>query len=757
MNNNRQILSVHDISEILDGADKRERQQSVKVIMKNYRNDKDFEDRGQGKMHSRRPGRKQAARKKEQKMLLDLIGSKNYNPMRAKDIAFLLDVPKAKVKDMMEALDTLVQEHKVRKDKEGRYEKVRPGDAAEKAGSADSAFHPAHEDLRFHRESGKKSEGFDFREGENTASAGEQDYHWRERGRGAGTGDSQRRGRDSCRGGYESRGRGHGAAEGGSARSSRVMSAEIRNAVRKLDPDDPATALTEIVLEYGVPFEFPQKVLDQAAGFPVSPGADDIAGRLDLRTRQIITIDGDDSRDFDDAVSLERDGSGYILGVHIADVTNYVAAGSALDKEALKRGTSVYLADRVIPMLPEKLSNGVCSLNEGEDRLTLSCIVRMDRDGNIRSSRITESVICSSHRMTYSEVDRIFTENPAELREKYADVLPMLFDMKDLAAKLEKQRHERGMIDFEFPETKIRLDRKGHPVEIRPSYPTAATKLIEQFMLTANEVVAKTYFDKQVPFLYRTHENPDEDKIEDTLKLVRSMGIPAEKAGHHITPSEVQKIISSAEGTPRESLVSSMLLRSMQQARYTPENGGHFGLASQYYCHFTSPIRRYPDLQIHRIIKDDLHGNLSGRKLSYYSRILEDVAWKSSALERRSVEVERETNKIEMARYMSGHLGEVTEAQVTGVTGWGIYVQRPDTIEGLVHVSTLKGDYYIFDENTMTLTGKTGGRVFEIGQKLRVKAVRADARLRQIDFVLAEEDEGENKNGKGKGNEADCE
>ena len=258
--------------------------------------------------------------------------------------------------------------------------------------------------------------------------------------------------------------------------------------------------------------------------------------------------------------------------------------------------------------------------------------------------------------------------------------------------------------------------------------------------------------------MYRTHESPDEDKIEDTLKLVRSLGIPAEKAGHHITPSEVQKIISRAEGTPRESLVSSMLLRSMQQARYTPENGGHFGLASPYYCHFTSPIRRYPDLQIHRIIKDDLHGNLTGRKLSYYSRIMQDVAWKSSALERRSVEVERETNKIEMARYMGGHLGEVTEAQVTGVTGWGIYVQRPDTIEGLVHVSTLKGDYYIFDESAMTLTGKNSGRIFEIGQKLRVKAVRADARLRQIDFVLAEDDdEGENGNGKGKGNEADCE
>ena len=637
-----------------------------------------------------------------------MIRSKNYQPMRAKDIAFLLDVPKPRIKDMMEALDSLVCEHKIRRDEEGRYVKAGIGED----GTADSA---------------RIFEKTDIRDRQQTLAGKER---------------KERRGRRK---------------EAVPAIPTADATMAVRHAIRRLDPGDPASALTEVVLVYGIPTEFPPKVLEQADRFPVTPQPSDMAGRLDLRNKLVITIDGDDSRDFDDAVSLDRDGSGYILGVHIADVTNYVAASSALDKEALRRGTSVYLADRVIPMLPEKLSNGVCSLNEGEDRLTLSCIVRMDREGNIRSSRIAESVICSSHRMTYSEVDRIFTENPPELREKYADVLAMLFDMRELAGKLEKQRHDRGMIDFDFPETKICLDEKGNPSKIYPAYPTAATKLIEQFMLTANEVVAKTYFDKQVPFLYRTHENPDDEKIENTLKLVHSMGIEAEKAGHHITPKEVQRIIGKVEGTPRESMVSSMLLRSMQQARYTPENGGHFGLASPYYCHFTSPIRRYPDLQIHRIIKDDLHGNLTERKISYYNRIMEDVAWKSSALERRSVEVERETNKIEMARYISNHLGEVTEAQVTGVTGWGIYVQRPDTIEGLIHVSTLKGDYYIFDENTMTLTGRSGGRVFEIGQTLRVRAIRADVRLRQIDFELAEENEGENSNGKGKGNKADCE
>ncbi|MGN0362944.1 MAG: ribonuclease R [Bilifractor sp.] len=673
-------------------------------MMKQYKKENRPGNSGKGSLagHQKtgyhRPGQKLAKRKKEQKLLLDLIRSKNYRPMRARDIAFLLDVPKARVKDMLEVLDSLVAEHKIRKDKEGRFEKVMPGAEAEpeEGTGKDSGSRRRAPALGIPRENA----GRHTRQNEDKA---------------------------------------------------------IRAAIHRLDPGDPASALTEVVLEYGVPMEFPAKVLEQADRFPAALQSGDLAGRLDLRNKLIITIDGDDSRDFDDAVSLERDGSGYILGVHIADVTNYVAAGSALDKEALKRGTSVYLADRVIPMLPEKLSNGLCSLNEGEDRLTLSCIVKMDREGNIRKSRIAESVICSSHRMTYSEVDRIFAGNRqdlAELREKYADVLPMLFDMRDLARKLEQQRHDRGMIDFTFPETKIKLDEKGNPVRVYPAYPTPATKLIEQFMLTANEVVAKTYFDKQVPFLFRTHESPDDEKIENTLKLVHAMGISAEKAGQHISPREVQKIISNVEGTGKESMVSSMLLRSMQQARYTPENGGHFGLASRYYCHFTSPIRRYPDLQIHRIIKDDLHGNLSERKISWYERIMEDVAWKSSALERRSVEVERETNKIEMARYISGHLGEVTESQITGVTGWGIYVQRPDTIEGLVHVSTLKGDYYVFDEKSMTLTGRSKGRTFEIGQTLRVKAVRADVRMRQIDFEIVGEAEEESRDGKREGNEA---
>ena len=388
-------------------------------MMKKYRNIKNSEDRGREKTYSRRAGRRQAAGKKERKILADLIGSKNYKPMRAKDIAFLLDVPKAKVKDMMEALDTLVLEHKIRKDKEGRYEMVRPGDPAEKIGSGEPAFLAGHRESDFRHNDLSDDERSGFRRGDLTD------------GKKSGFRRDDLNGHkrvDSRRGDRRSRDRGRSGSEaGGNSRSERVITAEIRNAIRKLDPDDPATALTEVVLEYGVPAEFPQKVLDQAAGFPACPGPGDIAGRLDLRSRQIITIDGDDSRDFDDAVSLERDGSGYILGVHIADVTNYVAAGSALDKEALRRGTSVYLADRVIPMLPEKLSNGVCSLNEGEDRLTLSCIVKMDRQGNIRGSRIVESVICSSHRMTYSEVDRIFTENPAELREKYADVLPDAF------------------------------------------------------------------------------------------------------------------------------------------------------------------------------------------------------------------------------------------------------------------------------------------------------------------------------------------
>lgn len=600
--------------------------------------------------------------KQLEKTVLAAVSARNYRPMRAKDLAYLLSIPKAAGSDFDHAVGSLMDKGKIEKDKSGFLVAVK------NAGRSSRSSAPS-----------RDLEGYTKKE---------------------------------------------------------RRTAELKPLLEGIESTD----LLGVVLANNIPTEFPPKVLKAAERIPDHLTEADYSNRLDLRDKMIITIDGDDSKDFDDAVSLEKSGSGYILGVHIADVTHYVPDGSAIDKEALARGTSVYLPDRVIPMLPEKLSNGICSLNEGEDRLTLSVIAVLDKDAHVIRSRIAESVICSSHRMTYSKVDRIF-EGDKELAKEYSDIVPMLFAMKDVAAKMEQIRHERGMIDFSFPETKFELDENGRPVRIYPSWPTTATKLIEQFMLTANEIVAKKYFDRNLPFVYRNHERPDSEKMENALTALREAGVKVQKKGYHITPLEVQQIVTSTEGTPEESLTSTMLLRAMQQARYGTENLGHFGLASKCYCHFTSPIRRYPDLQIHRIIKDDLNGRLAGRKITYYRRILDDVAWKSSALERRSVEAEREADKVKMTEYVRDHIGEVTEGIITGVTNWGFYVQRPDTVEGLVPASSLGDDYYEFDERTMTLRGKRHGRVFRLGQSVYVKTVRANVARRMIDFELADPEE----------------
>ena len=656
--------------------------------------------------------------KKRKRLIEDFIFSKSYTPMREKDIAMLLEVPKGQRKDLIQVLDILQAEGKIEINSKGRYQKVIPGrnkngkdkDAENKNSKRNNSA--SHGNAGMENISGGKTSG-------------------RERGRSA----------------------------------------------------DEENLLTRVVLTNGIVEAFPEKVERQAEACPDVPIEADYYGRMDLRKLQMVTIDGEDAKDLDDAVSLERDGAYWKLGVHIADVSNYVQASSALDREALKRGTSVYLCDRVIPMLPRKLSNGICSLNQGEDRLALSCIMKIDRDGKIVDSKIAETVICVTKRLSYNMVDELFreadrkkgiplsenmkksnelsklqldkaterelsektddftdegTRQASEIKRDYPGLVPMLMNMRRLAKILREKRHARGAIDFDFPEAKFVLNEEDEPVEIYAKYATEATQLIESFMLAANETVAETYQKKGFPFLYRTHETPDRETMEETLSFVRRQGYKVEKRGEEITPAEVQKIIAQAEGSPEENLISTVLLRSMRQARYTTEDIGHFGLAAKHYCHFTSPIRRYPDLQIHRIIKDDLRGRLHDRKLSYYYRILEDVAWKTSALERRAVEVERETNKIKIAEYMQMHLGEEFVATISGVTSWGFYVQLDNTVEGLVGMRDLRDDYYEFDEKEHRIYGRATGRVFTLGMKVAVKASFADPERRIVDFQLAE-------------------
>lgn len=499
----------------------------------------------------------------------------------------------------------------------------------------------------------------------------------------------------------------------------------------------PGTDILAIVKSFDIPYEFPERVQNQAMRVPDHVLDADRNGRLDLRQLRTVTIDGEDAKDLDDAVSLTKEGGLYHLGVHIADVSNYVQGGSALDREALKRGTSVYLADRVIPMLPERLSNGICSLNQGEDRLTLSCLMDIDMQGRVVSHKIAETVICVEERMSYTDVKNILEDTDAAAKKRYADLVPMFFLMQELSGLLRESRHSRGSIDFDFPESKITLNAAGKAIDIQPYEANAATRIIEDFMLLANETVAKEYCKGEFPFVYRTHENPDPEKVESLLTLIHNQGVPVYKAKEEITPKEIQEILEKIQGLPNEPMISRLALRTMKQARYTTECSGHFGLAARYYCHFTSPIRRYPDLQIHRIIKDNLRGRLQREgKTEHYQQILDEVAHQSSVCERRAEEAERESDKLKKAEYMSYHLGETFEGIISGVTGFGFYVELPNTVEGLVHVNTIRDDYYTFDQETYELRGDMTKKVFRLGQKVRVRVEDADTMMKTVDFVL---------------------
>ena len=502
----------------------------------------------------------------------------------------------------------------------------------------------------------------------------------------------------------------------------------------------PGTDILAIVKSLNIPSEFPVRVMNQAMRVPDHVLDADWDGREDLTGLMTVTIDGEDAKDLDDAVSLTKEGNIYHLGVHIADVSNYVQGGSAIDKEALKRGTSVYLADRVIPMLPERLSNGICSLNQGVDRLALSCLMDIDGQGNIVAHKITESVIRVDRRMSYEQVRSILEDGETETSREYREFVPMFFLMRELSQLLRSRRHHRGSIDFEFPESKIILNGAGRAIDVRPYEANCATEIIEDFMLMANETVAREYCKGEYPFVYRTHENPDPEKVEELLTLLHHQEIQVRKSREEITPKEIQEILESIQGLPNETMISRLTLRTMKQAKYTTECSGHFGLAARYYCHFTSPIRRYPDLQIHRIIRDNLRGRLQREgKTEHYREILEEVARQSSVCERRAQEAERESDKLKKAEYMSYHLGEEFDGIISGVTGYGLYVELSNTVEGLVHVTSLRDDYYEFDQEAYELRGQLTKKNYHLGQKVRVRVADADAMKRTVDFTLAEE------------------
>lgn len=506
--------------------------------------------------------------------------------------------------------------------------------------------------------------------------------------------------------------------------------------------NDPGVDILSVIRRYELAVEFPEEVYAEIEYLGTEVAETDKKGREDLRDLLTITIDGADAKDLDDAVSLKRLGNGnFELGVHIADVSHYVRENTALDKEAYARGTSVYLVDRVIPMLPHKLSNGICSLNPHVDRLALSCLMEVNGRGEVVSHRILESVINSDYRMTYTAVREILEDGTPALLEQYAEILPMLEDMEELRQILGEKRRKRGSVNFDLPESKIILDENGKPIDIKPYEKSIATNMIEEFMLVCNETIAENSFWQEMPFMYRSHQEPDEDKLEKMEQFLRGFGYYLRKKDGEIHPRELQKVLQKAEETDEERIITRMVLRSMMQARYTAENGGHFGLAAKYYCHFTSPIRRYPDLEIHRMIKKMLHGELDEKASAYYRRKMPDWAKHCSKQERVAEDAERDTDALKKVEFMEDKVGQIYEGIISGVTNWGIYVELPNTIEGMVALSQMDDDYYEFDEKKMLVFGKRTKKSYRLGDKVVVSVAKVDRMMGTIDFAFAEENE----------------
>lgn len=726
--------------------------------------------------------------KERKQRLLQLMQDPAYVPMKLKEMAVLLNVPKSRREELKQVLDSLLDDGSIGISKKGKYGKPEIGSLSglftghskgfgfvTVEGMDQDVFIPPEETgaalhgdkvliTVIRKEPDRRPEGRVIRvlEHANREIVG---YYQKNKGFGFVIPDNQKISCDffipqekdmgavqghkvvmrvtSYGGGTQGNdGRSHINRNDrrGSERSGGRHGSKPEGVITEIlgHVNDPGTDILSIIRAYGLPETFPEDVMRQVSHVPEQISEEEKHGRLDLRQEQTVTIDGEDAKDLDDAITISVKDDIFTLGVHIADVAHYVREGGFLDLEARKRGTSVYLVDRVIPMLPHKLSNGICSLNQGEDRLALSCIMDVDREGRVLGHRIAETVIRVDRRMSYTAVNAIVTQKDESAMREYQELVPMFQRMKELSDVIRAKRKKRGSIDFDFPESKIVLDGNGKPVDIKPYERNTATRIIEDFMLLANETVAEDFFWQEIPFLYRTHDNPDPDKMKGLGTFINNFGYAIRLNQGEVRPGEVQRLLDKIEGTPEEALISRLTLRSMKQAKYTTVCSGHFGLAAKYYTHFTSPIRRYPDLQIHRIIKENLQGGLNEKRMGHYEHLLPEVAVSSSALERRADEAERETDKLKKCEYMSERIGQEFDGVISGVTNWGLYVELPNTVEGLIRMQDLRDDYYIFDESQLELVGEMSGKRYKLGQKIRIAVSGTDRLSRTIDFALSE-------------------
>lgn len=700
----------------------------------------------------------------KKQMLFDFINSDQYEPLKFKEIAAALQVPKSEKNELRMVLESLIFDGKITIDNKGKYiilesnikvgtflgtkkdfgfvtVEGEPEDIFIPANATKGAMHGDKVQIKLGNEqTGKRIDGevLSILERNYSTIVGtfEKNEHY-----GFVIPDNQKFSKDI----FISREHTKGAVTGHKVvvdiinygNGNKNPEGRIREILGHIN--DPGVDIMSIIMSNDLPLEFPEEVIRQLDRIPEEVTGKELAGRMDIRHLQTVTIDGEDAKDLDDAITISKKDNIYTLGVHIADVTNYVKEGSPIDAEALKRGTSVYLVDRVIPMLPHKLSNGICSLNEGEDRLALSCIMDIDEKGNVTGHKIAETVINVDRRMSYTSVKKILEDKDESEIKEYEELVPMFEQMLELAAILREKRRKRGSIDFDFPESKIILDKDGKPIDIKPYERNKATKIIEDFMLIANETVAQDFFWQEIPFVYRTHEPPDPEKIEKLGIFINNFGYTIKIGRDEIHPKELQKLLVKIEGTPEEALISRLTLRSMKQAKYTTGCDGHFGLSTKYYCHFTSPIRRYPDLQIHRIIKDNLKGRMDEKRRRHYDKILNDVARQCSITERRADESEREVEKLKKVEYMHQFIGKTFEGVISGITSWGMYVELPDTVEGMIRVADLDDDYYMYNEGDYTMTGEHTRKTYKLGQKVRIVVAGTDKLQRTIDFQLADD------------------
>ena len=699
-------------------------------------------------------------RRKE--VILALMTDPLYRPMRLREIAVFLDIPKEKREDLAQVLDALTAEGKIRVSNRGKYSRpekhsvigvfranpkgygfVSPEDAGQDLFIPREHTHGAMDGAtvrisvepgqRYHRTEGVVLEVL---KRANPEIVG---YYRRVQNFGLVVPDNQRITDDV----YIPPGKAMGAVTGHKV-VVRITSfpthreeepiGEVKEIIGHIS--EPGTDILSIAKAYALPDHFPDEVLSDAARVSengITP--EEEALRTDYRDLLTVTIDGEDAKDLDDAVSLkEKPDGGYTLYVHIADVSWYVREGSALDREALKRGTSVYLSDRVLPMLPPALSNGACSLNEGEEKLTLTCRMEIDPEGRIRDHAVEPSIIRSDARLTYTKVDRLLTAHDNSGLSADSPVGKMLLSMGRLSGILRRRREERGAMAFDFPESRVILDDRGRPTGVEQRERNDATRMIEDFMLAANETVAEDYYWRKIPFLYRVHDQPDPEKMRALSVFVNRFGLTLKVRSGEIRPADLQALLKKAAGNPAEDVIERVALRSMKKAEYRDVCGSHFGLAARYYTHFTSPIRRYPDLQIHRIIREVLAGKMTGKRAEHYEAILGETAARCSMTERRAEEAERDCLRYKLCEYMEDHVGEVFEGIISGVTRYGFYVTLPNSAEGMVRLQSLGDDYYEFSEEDWALVGELTGRRYVLGQKLKVRVIGADRLSRTIDL-----------------------